>query len=320
MGVCGSVLLMGVLLCGLFQMPANAQTLLNESGKKWKINLGTSFAYDDNVVNTPNLATARPAGLPTDSGDTSFSLNVQSSLKHSFSNKFFVRASYDIDMTVYSDLNQYDLTTQIFGMSPTYKITPTMQLMMDYNFIYNIVNGANFSGINYIGPSFNHMHPKFGLSRLYYTFKTTHNWQNKLRHNQHHTVGAAHFFFFSNYTRRIGIDYQYSTENTQGSAFDRDNHRVKIKGATPLLWGWQGEIDIAYTFRNYDTRLANLTALRDDTLQRYQFGVSRVLIEQWSYLKNLTLTLKYRRLENDSNLLPRDFASNRGDISLLARF
>ncbi len=319
-GMFGRLGLALVLAVYLMQGMAQAQTLVNQSGKKWNIKLGTSFAYDDNVVNQPNRPSARPAGLPADPGDTSFSLNGQSTLKLTFNNKFFVRAIYDIDMTVYSDLNQYDLTSQVFGISPTYKITPTMHFMMDYNFIYNIVDGANFSGINYIGPSINHMHAKIGLTRLYYTFKNTHNWQNKLRHNQHHTVGASHFLFFSNYTRRIGIDYQYSSEDTLGSAFDRDNHRVKVKGQTPLLWGWKGEVDIAYTFREYDSRLGSPTALRDDTLQRYQIGFSRVLLEQWSYLQDLTLTLKYRRLENNTNLLPRDFSSNRGDIVLVARF
>ncbi len=299
---------------------ASAQTLVNQSGKKWNIKLGTSFAYDDNVVNQPNRVSARPAGLPADPGDTSFSWNAQTTLKHAFNNKFFVRAIYDIDLTVYSDLNQYDLTSQVFGISPTYKITPTLQLMLDYNFIYNIVDGENFSGINYLGPSINHMHEKIGLTRLYYNFKNTHNWQNKLRHNQHHTFGLSHFFFFSNYKRRIGVDYQYSTEDTLGSAFDRDNHRVKVKGQTPLLWGWNGVVDIAYTFREYISRLGSPTALRDDTLQRYQIAFSRVLLEQWSYLQDLTLTLKYRRLENNTNLLPRDFSSNRGDIVFVARF
>ncbi len=299
---------------------AQAQTLVNQSGKKWSIKLGTSFAYDDNVVNQPTRASARPAGLPSDPGDTSFGWNAQTTLKHSFNNKFFVRATYDIDLTVYSDLNQYDLTTQVFGLSPTYKISPTTHLMMNYHFIYNVVDGANFSGTNYFGPSFNHMNPFIGLTRLYYTFKATHNWQNVLRNNNHHTFGLQHIFFFSNYTRRISVDYQYSEENTVGSAFDRDNHRVKIKGQTPLVFGWQGEVDITYTFRGYDSRLGSFTALRDDTLQRYQVGFSRVLVENWKLLRNLTLSLKYRRLENNTNLLPRDFSSNRGEISLVARF
>ena len=223
-------------------------------------------------------------------------------------------------MTVYGELNQYDLTSQMFGLSPTYKITPTMNIMLDYNYIYNIVDGDNFSGINYVGPSFNHMHEKFGLTRLYYTYKDTDNWQNDLRDNRHHTLGFAHYFFFSNYTRRIGIDYQYSTENTDGSAFDRDNHRIKIKGKTPLVWGWEGDIDISYTFRQYDTRLGSAGTLRDDTLQRYQFGLTRVLLKNWQCLQDLTLILKYRRLENNTNLLTRDFASNRADIGFQARF
>ena len=312
--------LLGILWGGLMVSAAQGQTLVNQSGKNWGVSVGTYFVYDDNVINQPSQASARPAGLPTNPDDTAFAWDGRAYYKHSFNNKFHLRASYDIDMTVYGELNQYDLTSQMFGLSPTYKITPTMNIMLDYNYIYNIVDGDNFSGINYVGPSFNHMHEKFGLTRLYYTYKDTDNWQNDLRDNRHHTLGFAHYFFFSNYTRRIGIDYQYSTENTDGSAFDRDNHRIKIKGKTPLVWGWEGDIDISYTFRQYDTRLGSAGTLRDDTLQRYQFGLTRVLLKNWQCLQDLTLILKYRRLENNTNLLTRDFASNRADIGFQARF
>jgi len=308
-----------VMIAGLGIVPAQSQTLVSKAGKKWSFKLGTGFAYDDNVVNEPTRASVRPANLP-DANDGAFLFNGQGQFKHAFNNKFSVKATYDADMTVYFDLHQYDLVSQMFGISPTYKISPTMNVMLDYNFIYNIVDGAHFSGINYMGPSFNHMHPKWGLSRLYYTFKTTNNWQNDLRDNEHHTYGVAHYFFFSNYTRRIGVDYQYSQEDTAGSAFDRDNHRLKIKGQTPLVYGWNGEVDLTYTFRDYNSRLGSFGALRDDTLQRYGVTFSRVLLESWKCLQDLQLILKYRRLDNNTNLLSRDFESNRGDIVFQARF
>lgn len=299
--------------------PVSAQALVDKSGKNWKLKLNTFFAYDDNVVNEPDRVSARPTNLRgKDDGAFNWSGNAQ--VKHSFNKKFSVRATYDIDMTTYFDLNQYDLTSQMFGISPTYKITPTMNVMFDYNFIYNIVDGNNFSGINYFGPSFNYMNSKLGLSRLYYNYKTTNNWVNDFRDNEHHTMGASQYIFFSNYTRRIKIDYQYSVEDTANSAFDRDNHRIALEGRTPLMWGINMDVDAVFTLRDYDSRLGSGTAFRDDTLQRYAIQFDKLLLAKWKCLQDLKLVAKYRHLKNGSNLITRDFTSNRGDIGLQARF
>ena len=79
-------------------------------------------------------------------------------------------------------------------------------------------------------------------------------------------------------------------------------------------------MDLTYTFRDYETRLGSFSALRDDTLQYYGVKFSKVLLTQWQCLRDLTLHLKFRRLDNNTNLLTRDFVSNRGDIGLQARF
>ena len=303
----------------LFPCALTAATLADESGKNWKFKVNAFYAYDDNVVNEPTDEFFRPAFL-VGKDDHMFVWSANGMVKHAFTEKISIRADYDIDMTIHSELSQYDLTSQMFGIGTMYKFTPLLNFMLDYKFIYNIVDGDNFSGIQYLSPSFNHMSKKFGMTRVFYIFKSTDNWQNDLRDNDQHQVGIKHYFFFADFTRRIMLGYKYTTDDTTGDSFDRDLHTVQLKGQTPLFYGIELDAEVEFTFREYVSRLGTDGSLRDDTQHKFSVKFSKVLLEKFGALQNLTAKVGYRYLFNDSSLLIRDFRSNKAYVGLDARF
>lgn len=316
------ILLFAVLLLSSLTVApcaVTAATLADESGKFWKFRLNASYGYDDNVVNEPTDKIFRPAFL-VGKDDRMFEWSANGLIKHAFTDKFSIRADYDIDMTIHSKLSQYDLTSQIFGLGGMYKFTTLFNLRLDYKYIYNIVDGDNYSGHQYVSPSINYMSKTFGLTRLYYVFKYTDNWQNDLRDNSQHSGGFKHYFFFYNYTHRISLGYKYTSDDTTGDSLDRNLHTVDIKGKIPLFYGIDLEAEAEFTFREYVSRLGTDGSLRDDTQQRFYVKFSKILAEKWGMLDTLTARLKYRYLFNDSNLLVREYRTNRVDIGLEARF
>ena len=316
------IILAKVLLITLgFSIPAAGGTLANESGKNWSVKLETKFAYDDNVVQAPTrtgLITTPSNGID----DQLFEWSAQARFKHTFNDKFSIKAEYDVDMTIHTDLSRYDLTTHMIGLRPRYKIAPLINFELNYKYIYNIVDGDDFSGIHYIEPSFNDMNKKFGLTRLFYSYKYSDNWLSDLRDTTQHTLGIKHYFFFSNFTKRISLGYKYSTDNSTGIFFDRDMNILEISGTTPLFHGIVMDVDGQITIREYESRLATIgTAIkRNDTQNRAFVRFSKIIREKLGFLQKLTAKLQYRHTFNNSNFFLREFSSNRYDAVLEARF
>jgi len=299
-----------------FSLPAHSGTLANESGKNWSFKLETRYAYDDNVVQVPTRMSLRPV-LRDGADDHLYEWSASGRFKHAFNNKFSIRADYDIDMTIHSDLSQYDLTSHLVGIRPRYKFTKLMNVELTYKYIYNIVDGENFSGIHYFEPSFNYMNKKFGLTRLFYTYKYSDNWLNDLRDNDQHSLGITQY---SNFTKRISVGYKYSNDNSIGSSFDRDIHIISVRGKMPLFYGIDMDAVAQFSFRNYDHRIATNGDLRDDTQNKAFVTFSKVVLEKFGFLQKLTAKFKYRYIFNESNLLIREYRTNRYDAVLEARF
>ncbi|MGV7222615.1 MAG: surface lipoprotein assembly modifier [Nitrospinales bacterium] len=309
-----------ILIGNLVQnLPVHSAPLADESGKNWRIKLNALYAYDDNVVQAPRDMAFKPDAITTED-DSMLEWSATADWKHTFNKNLSLRAAYDVDMTIHSKLSEYDLTTQIAGISPTFKISPLMNVMLDYKYIYNIVDGDSFSGIQYLSPSFHYMHPKLGLTRLYYTFQYTDNWKTDLRDNIKHSLGIKQYIFFANYTRRISFGYKYTTEDANGDIYDRDLHTLELIGKTPLFFGVDLEVEAEATFRSYDTRLATDSGLRDDIQHKVYVNLSKVLLRKFAFMENLTAKAQYRYEYNDSDLLLREYRTNRVEVGLEARF
>lgn len=304
----------------LYGISQSEAALFEKKGDNWTLKLNTLYAHDDNVATAPDKASLRPASM-SKIGDSMFEWSGTGTYRFKPTEKFSLRTDYDVDMTLHSKLKAYDLTTQMFSLTPTYKFTPLINAQLMYKYIWNIVDGSNFSGIQFISPNFYYMHKKFGLTRVYYTYKSTNNWQFDSRDTGQHSAGINQFFFFSKRKGRIKLAYEYTTDDAKGSAFDRNLHNFSLKLKTPLFFGIDLDAEGKYSNRSYDTRVAdNLVDKRQDDQQRYTAKLSKVLYKNLGFLEKLTFYGKYRHTRNKSNLDIREYKSNRYDFGLTARF
>ena len=111
-----------------------------------------------------------------------------------------------------------------------------------------------------------------------------------------------------------------ATDDTIGASFDRILHTVELRGQMPLFFGIEMDLEVEYTLRKYISRLATLGSLRDDRQQKFSVEFKKVLLDKMGILQNLTARAGYRYLFNESDLLFRDFRTNKGYVGLDARF
>lgn len=307
-------------LMGLPAISQPSAAILEKGGENWKLKLNTLYAYDDNVVTAPDKVSLRPASI-TKINDSMFEWSGTGTYFYKPVTKFNLRMDYDVDMTIHTELNEFNLTTQMFSLTPTYKFTPLINAQIIYSYIYNIVDGDNFSGTHFISPNFYYMHKKFGLSRIYFTFRSTDNWKFDSRDSSQYSAGINHFLFFFNYKGRIKFGYDFTKDDTTGSAFDRDLHNFSVKGKSPLFFGIDLDAEAKVSLRNYDSRKEdNGIDERKDTQQRYSVKLSKVLFKELGILEKLTFYSKYRHTFNKTNLEIREYKSNRVDVGLRAVF
>ncbi len=270
-------------------------------GKNWSFKVGVHAIRDDNLLGSPERG-AIPLSLQGKNFDDT-GIKWTSNLGYNYKQnaKLSFKFDYDVSQTLYEDNSDRDITTQMFGINTEYKISPLVNVQLMYKYIYNIVDGNDFSGINYIRPSFNYMHRTMGLTSLHFLYSDTNNWLTSLRNTETTGVGVAQYFFFSNYTRRLTVGYQYRDDDAKGKNFDRETHAVNVGIKTPLFYGINLNADARYTQKDWATRLAIDTRLREDNEQRYSLALDKVLIAKMGYLQNLVLEGKYNYTYNRSN-------------------
>ena len=218
----GRVFLILTLVALLMPVQAFGQLSVNKAGKNWKLQLKTQFLHDDNVAQNPDT----PPVVTSQESDSGFNGNLGFNYTHKFNNKISLAADYDIDATVYGDLSQFDLIAQMWGLKPKYKFNESMFVDMQYFYMWNIAGGNSFSGVNYINPSFNHLHKTFGLTRVHYFYKNTDNFQNQARDGDQHGGGITHIYLIPNSKNYVGVGYQVSDEDTDGGILASGAFRV----------------------------------------------------------------------------------------------
>ena len=296
----------------------NTPTLL---GENWNLKVKGLTVYNDNVVNSPKQRDLRPANLGRGDGDSSIDLGGTASYLYKPDNKIKVKFAYDLDVSIHTRLHAYDLLSQFFTVSPTYKISPLMNVNLQYSYIYNHLNLKPLSGIHYISPSFNHMSKDFGFTRLAYTYKSTNNLQYNSRDNEQHSAGIDHYYFFNNFKSHLKGSYKYTKDNTKGTAYKRKIHDVGVKLKMPLFYDIDLDAKVDLSFRKYDKRVSTSgDRLRSDYRKRYTINLSKVIMKNEGYVKKLSVVGRYQHTNNMTNLDVNEYSANLYQIGLQGEF
>ncbi|MFQ5482127.1 MAG: surface lipoprotein assembly modifier [Nitrospinaceae bacterium] len=295
--------------------PADAQSL-EKKGKNWNVKLRTQLVVEDNLAQNPDGSP--PLTIP--GSDGGWNGNGTAAFTYRHDKKFSVTADYDIDITVYQDLGEFDLIAQMWGVKPKYRFNSRMFLELQYFYIWNIAGGDSFSGIHYVNPRFAYLHPKWGLTQIQYFVKSTDNFVNQGRDGTQHGGGFTHIYLLPGSQHYVGLGYQVSDEDTEGR-FDRLKHDFKVLGRLilPLDIKFNGEYK--FSLRKYDAFAAdNPGAVREDEQHNYRVRVTKMLTEQWGFMEKLQARFEFLHQNNQSNFSLRDYKTNRFSWGLEARF
>ncbi len=323
----GSLMILAVLFFPktiFAEEPSTSNSGYEQTGKNWKVKITSAYAYDDNAVANPQDDSLRPSGADNiGSGDSLFEWTGYGYLDHQLSEKLSLRGTYAIDQTLYAKKSSLDLTVQIFGFSPTYQFSRSLRFGFDYKFIHSTSDRKAFSGSHVINPSLTYLNPKFGMTRFSIESQLTDNWQNDARDQNKYGLGVSHTYLFSESDSNINFAYDFSVENADkslGQAFDRNTHRVSLRGETWLPY--EVLLNSSYDFSHiqYDSRLGSGSSFRQDDRQDVNLQLSKVLFAKWKMLEDLTVETKYRHTSNVSTLHDRSYKSNRYDVGFKVFF
>lgn len=294
--------------------------------KNWDIRLSGKSFYDDNVVQSPKKSANKPAGLG-DENDLGFDISGQGRYKFKVSNDLTLAADYSLDYTDYIDLSRFDQLTHTFGADAAYFIPNTgkkiWRLDLRYFYQYNNIDEDSYNGVNYISPSMMFMiNPKFGFTRINYTFTNENNWETSLRDTDSHSIGIDHYYFiFGNLKRRLRVGYAYRNDDAKRGLNDLDSHTVNVELKTPLIWEIILNARYRYGSEDYDTRPVLIgTGIRDDDRHDFSVEVSKVLLKDYGFFETLTGSLKYERVNNDSTDRLHEHNKNVVSLFLEVRF
>ncbi len=289
---------------------------VGKSGKNWKINFDVTAAYEDNITQNPTRGTP----LFLQDSDTSFNYSGSAQYLHSFNDKWSLLADYEIDQTVYFDLGQYDLLSNSWGLKPKYKISPNAFIELQYMYMWNVVGGNSFNGVNYISPSYMRSFGEWGITNVRFFYSNTDNFQNQARDADEFGGSISHIYIFPGTSNYVGVGYDISDEDTAGR-FDRMTHGFKLMGRYQLPMGITFKGQYKFNLRDYDTFAATTPgAIRGDDQHNYTFELSKVIASKAFFLNDLTGTIFWKRQTNDSNLVFREYRTNRIMIGLSAEF
>lgn len=292
------------------------------SGKNWKVSFEAFYIYDNNIREAPDNAAVDPAP-GVDKGGSIFNWSGQASYIHRVNQTFDFTLDYDIDMTVHadSDHDAFDLTTHMIGLNPVYRFNKLFNLSLRNWFAYNAVDGDEFSTAYIFNPALNYMHSKFGMSRLHFLYKQTNHLVNEARDTEKHAIGFDQVFFFSDYNHYIGAGYQYAVEESQGLAFQRDMHNFTALAKIGLPFGLSLHGQYKFSMKNYFYRAdSSLLDFRDDDKHDARVRLDWLLLKDMGFLHEFTTRVEYKHVSNISDLMLRDYGSDRVMIGAEAKF
>ena len=287
-----------------------------KSGENWRLSGAARMLYDTNVVQDPD----KGPELIADQDAAGFNWTAAAAYAFVPTERFNLRFDYDIDMTVYLELGDYDLTAQMFGVKPKYVLSDHSFVDLQYFFIYNLAGYDAFSGINYIGPTYTRISRKWGVTRLNFYYSDNNYYTDQQRDADEIGGGITHEFSFDNGTKALNVGFQISDEDSVGR-FGRQVYNVQASGAAGLPWGVQLQPMYQYSFRNYDT-FASSTAgrTREDDQHRIRLEFIKRLSGGGEWMRYLKARFSWDFTKNSSNLDARDYTSNRFGMNVSGEF
>ena len=311
---------------GPIQRVRDTFTTARASEKRFRAEVGLGGYYSDNVALHPNPSSDPRAEILRRGSTTSPGLLAAVHGEYSWfrSGPVEAIASYNFFQTVNANdgLSRFNIQDHQVGLAGYYRGAVgamPYQLGLSYAYDYLLLGQAGFLSRHVptitgtLIESANHMTTgllRFQDKTFFREADLTSRFPALERDAVNWMGGFTHAFRFQEDRHLLSVGYQYDVENAVGNDFSYSGHRLLVGGLYTLPWG---QIRLRYDYQVHwrDYRNPNVTfpqasgaIRRDDTEQIHFARIEKPL----PY--NLTVSLQYQRIQNDSNVAVFDYTQN----------
>lgn len=310
---------------GPIQRVRDTFTTARASEKRFRAEVGLGGYYSDNVALHPNPSSDSRAEILRRGSTTSPGLLAAVHGEYSWLRRGPVEAtaSYNFFQTVNANdgLSRFNIQDHQVGLAGYYRGAVgamPYQVGLSYAYDYLFLGQTGFLSRHVptitatLIESANHMTTgllRFQDKTFYREADLTSRFPALERDAVNWMGGFTHAFRFQEDRHFLSVGYQYDVENAVGNDFSYAGHRLLAGGLYTLPW-WQIRLRYDYQVHWRDYRNPNLTfpllsAIRRDDTEHIHFA----RIEK-PLPNNLTVSLQYQRIQNDSNLAVYDYTQN----------
>ncbi len=290
-----------------------AHTLLKQMGvlasseKKWWIEAGATWLFDDNVTLIEQDIV---------SGEEDMSAGYVFSLGKRFeiSKNSQFEMGYDFSQTLADKLPQFDIQSHDFNLAPSFE-SGNWDGDVTYNFSYSFLDRKDFTAVHSITPRLAYSaNPRFYTS-LGYSFKINDYLVGNDRDGTNHLWSLTQFWFFMDQKAFLIFIYSFDKEDTEDFELDYLGHSASAGFSIPGPFKITTRFNYNYYLKKYQNDTSSIGEQRFDAKHTLSLFFKRPIIGKY-----LDFDIGYTRVMSNSNLESIDFNQNAYSISLNLKF
>lgn len=287
-----------------------------DADRPWKLNVGVYGEWDDNVVLKPSdSTTVQDIGSEDDFREV---VTLSAEYNHRWNEGFGTKLSYDLYFANQEDLDQFDVHSHTFGVTPSwYAKQFTFSLPILYN--YTWVDNDDFLGTVTVNPTVN---VRAGTSQVFQgsvklqdkNFFRTPVLADEDRDAFRVAPGVAWYWFFMDNQGFLGGRYEYDYEDTDGRNWEYSGHRGNVSFQWPFTAELKGTVSAEYYAQDFENTHSIFNTKREDD------STTLSALLSYSFTKQLELQFRYTYVNHDSNLSLYEYDRNVYSTGVAYRF
>lgn len=277
------------------------------ASKIWEVQISLGYEYDSNVI-LLGSDIATPAGI-SDESDSRFLLQPRASYSFIRGTKLEVGVETNGYFTWHNDLQDFNVASYQAGPFFNYRLGKNVYASARYGYNYIDFGHEKFLTRHIATPQLTLIEPKFGYTSAYYQYQGRDfyhqpNFAPFDRDGETHTAGIVQGItlppiFSTAGESNLELSYRYEIQDTDGSDFEGDFHRVAATVYTPLpVLKLRGDVGVSVSFDQYDN--PNSLDATGDTREDFEWSVSAGVTRQLT--EAAALRVDYRFTDHDSNV------------------
>lgn len=278
------------------------------------------YLYDDNAIAAPE-SDISGLSLP-DEKDQGLTASLGLEYTPVLTGHKLLVARYDLRSTFYAENTSSDQLTQTVSLTPGYE-GYRRALTLPISYTYSRVDNASYQQIAALKPTYNQRLGSASLLQLRagysyrdmlfdYANRATEKLEN--RDADIFSAGGGVYRFFSAGKGMASLRYEWSDDQTEGSNWEHQGHRVSLSTLLPVYKRVNGDLSAEYYDQHFDRVNSFFGVTRRDKTYSAGAGLS------WEVSAPLKSYARYQFTFVDSNIDIYNYKRNTVEIGLEYRF